>query len=525
LRADDGEDSIVTPSRITSGVMSEWKLSLTMGSCTRVRTGPGVGYCLGTAGGLVLGLFWWLLLVSVSPASGEASKDSVPRSPFVELSRVVSPSVVNIRIVRSITEGGIGLNPLQEMFRQFFPGGESGEREKFDLPGTGSGFLVSEEGHILTNNHVIAQADAIFIRFTGQQREYRAQTVGADPSTDLAVLRIEADHAPAPLVFGNSDAIAVGDWAIAIGNPFGNLEGSLTVGVVSAKGRSDLIIAGGAPRYQDFIQTDASINFGNSGGPLVDLTGEVIGVNTAVNTGGQGIGFAIPSNLARRVYEQITAHGRVIRGYLGVRTEAVEDPGASLDSRAGAVRVVAVLEGTPAERGDLRVGDVILEFAGEPVATPQQLMFLIAETPVQQPVACIVRRAEERRELSLTLEEMPNDGSGQLATEHRRWLGMEVSALTDSSPRVQQLREALGIETGSGVLVVAVDSFGPAGAAGIRPGDVLVTVNGREVLDMADYRAIRNRLMDRLEPVRILVRTAGMENYVLVQPQGRTLEQ
>ncbi|PID81660.1 peptidase, partial [bacterium DOLZORAL124_64_63] len=247
----------------------------------------------------------------------------IPSSPFIEVGRTVRPAVVNIRITRSVSDEGVGTSPLQEMFRQFFPD-EEGKGGRFEMPSTGSGFIVDASGEILTNHHVIMDAEAIFVRFSGERQEYRAELVGDDPSTDLALIRIDPAGRRLPVLeFADSEQLEVGAWAVAVGNPFGNLESSLTVGVVSAKGRNDLFIGGLTPRYQDFIQTDASINFGNSGGPLVDVRGRVIGVNTAINQSGQGIGFAVPSNMVRRIYRDLREHGRVIRGYLGVRTEDV----------------------------------------------------------------------------------------------------------------------------------------------------------------------------------------------------------
>jgi S1-C subfamily serine protease len=470
------------------------------------------------------------LITALNPtlSSGQSDVPSTPaRSPFVSVSRQVSPSVVNIRTVRSITRGGVNINPLQEMFRRFFPGGERGEAERFEMPSTGSGFVISEVGHILTNHHVIAQADAIFVRFTGEQQEYPAELVGIDPNTDLALLRITAERPYAPLQFGDSDAIEVGDWAIAIGNPFGNLEGSLTVGVISAKGRSDLVIAGGAPRYQDFIQTDASINFGNSGGPLVDISGQVIGVNTAVNTGGQGISFAIPSKLAQRIYAELLAHGRVIRGYLGIRTVAVQTPddeGETGEAARGA-RIVAVLPDSPAAEAGLEVDDVIVAFDDQPIESHHQLQFFIAEAEVGREVACIVERNGERQVKRVVPQEYPTDQTARLAEGREAWMGMTVGSLDGPDPRVARLKEALGVTGSTGVMVIAVESGEPAAEAGIRPGDVLVMIDGQEVLSLEIYRRIRSELAGRVEPIEFLVRTGNTESYVLLEPRAEGLQQ
>ncbi|MFH1843628.1 MAG: trypsin-like peptidase domain-containing protein [bacterium] len=470
----------------------------------------------------------WLLPISVGGQVDVVARDPAPaaRSPFVRVCQLVSPSVVNIRTVRSVTREGVDINPLQEMFRRFFPGGEAPLGERMELPSTGSGFVVSDESHILTNHHVIALADEVFVRFTGEQREYPATVLGVDPNTDLALLQIETERGLTPLQFGDSDAIAVGDWAIAIGNPFGNLEGSLTVGVVSAKGRSDLVISGNTPRYQDFIQTDASINFGNSGGPLVDIDGRVIGVNTAVNTGGQGISFAIPSNLARRIYGQLLTHGRVIRGYLGIRTEPFKTSDADLASESTALgaSIVAVLPDTPAAASGMVVGDIIVSFAGQPVHSPHQLQFLIAAAEVGQEIPCLVTRAGATVELSVTPSEFQ---SSMLALPDGgdNWFGMEVESLSDSSVRVTRLKETLGITDDTGVIVVTVEPASPAAVAGIRPGDVLVTINGFEVSNRRTYRHLRGQMSGHTEPVQVLVRTGTMENYLLLHHTDQGMEQ
>jgi serine protease Do len=412
------------------------------------------------------------------------------------------------------------------MFRRFFPGGERGEAERFELPSTGSGFVVSQSGHILTNHHVIAHSDAVFVRFTGEQREFPAELIGIDPNTDLAVLKIEPDRTLDPLPFGDSDSIEVGDWAIAIGNPFGNLEGSLTVGVISAKGRSDLVIHGGSPRYQDFIQTDASINFGNSGGPLVDIDGRVIGVNTAVNTGGQGISFAIPSKLAQRIYTDLADHGRVIRGYLGIRTAEVQpvpDEGIKTESRGA--RILAVIPESPADKAGLTAGDVIFTYRDQDIQSPQHLQFLVAESEVGEAITCEVERDGERVELSVVPSEFVDDSAIAQSSASEGWQGLEVASLAGSDPRVERLKDALGITATIGLIVVTVQSDSPAAEAGIRPGDVLVSIAGEEVLGMESYRRIRAQLSGRMDPIEFLVRTGTTENYVQVLPRETGLEQ
>src|SRR5437762_9139798 len=240
------------------------------------------------------------------------------------------------------------------------------------VPSSGSGFIIDREGRVLTNNHVVRDAETIKVTLN-DGRTFKATTVGTDPATDVAVIKIDGTNLPV-LPLGDSDQLRIGDWAIAIGNPLGDLRGSVTVGIVSAQGRSNLNIFGGTPDFQDFIQTDASINFGNSGGPLCNIRGEAIGINTAINPSGQGIGFAIPINLARHVADQLVAHGKVSRAMLGVNladlTPEIAE-GFGIHGDQGVV-IQEVLKNQPAERAGIRRNDVIVEFEGQPVSDVQK---------------------------------------------------------------------------------------------------------------------------------------------------------
>ncbi len=476
--------------------------------------------------GLVLSvLVVFIVALQPGPALGEVN-ENLPDSPFVAVSKAVRPAVVNIRIIRSTTSGGIGTGSLQEMYRRFFPD-EEGKGGRFESPSTGSGFVVDPDGDILTNHHVIDGADAIFVRFSGEKREYRAELRGTDPNTDLALLRIDPAGRKLPvLAFGDSDQVEVGSWAIAIGNPFGNLESTLTVGVVSAKGRGDLKIGGLTPRYQDFIQTDASINFGNSGGPLVDVQGRLIGVNTAINQRGQGIGFAVPSNLVTNIYHQLREHGRVIRGYLGIMTEDVvqvvgeEIPG---QPESGA-RVVSIVEGSPAAADNLRAGDVVVEYAGQKVESRRQLLFLIAGSAPGQEVEIVIVRDGKRNGFLVRPIEWKQEESAAAALQATLWLGMEVASIMGGDPRVTRLKEALGVIATTGVMVVAVLEGHPAAEAGIRPGDVVVSIAGHEIIDLESYDQVRTLLASSRDLLSVLVKTGNMENYVSIQPRHGGLE-
>lgn len=431
-----------------------------------------------------------------------------PRSPFVAVGRAVRPAVVSIRITRAVGAGGVDQTPLQELYRRFFPD-EEGKGGRFENPGTGSGFVVDPAGEVLTNHHVIAGADRIYVRFPGESREFEAELTGSDSLTDLALLRFDPQGRELPyLGFGESESLEVGDWVVAIGNPFGNLEGSMTVGILSAKGRGDLSIQGLTPRYQDFLQTDASINFGNSGGPLVDLTGRVIGVNTAVNTQGQGIGFAVPSRMVRHIYQQLADHGRVIRGWLGAAAHDAD----------GAVVVGQVVPGSPAEAAGLQPGDRMVSFAGVPVSTQRQLLFMVAETPVERPVACRVERDGRTVDLTVTLNEL--DPTNLDAADRGPWLGLEVANLESEEPRVVRLKESYGIDGSAGVIVVRVETGQPGADAGIRVGDVLVAIEDRELSDVAAWKAARTALGGQRDALNLLVRTGTNERFVQVTPRA-----
>ena len=296
------------------------------------------------------------------------------QSPFAELARRVLPAVVSVETRKMVAHPRV-TGPEGEMFRRLFPdqGGEDGGEGdgEIEMPSSGSGFIFDSHGYVFTNDHVVSGSETMTVR-TGDGRTFEAHLIGTDPGTDVAVVKMDvpAGDAPLPTVpLGDSDEMRVGDWAIAIGNPLGELEGTLTVGVISAKGRKDLRIMGGGPVYQDFIQTDASINFGNSGGPLVNVRGEVVGINSAVNPTGQGLGFSIPINLARKVAIELIRTGTVRRGYLGILPQPITAEvreGWEMPGLAG-ILVGSVEKETPAERSGLLVGDVILEFNRKPV--------------------------------------------------------------------------------------------------------------------------------------------------------------
>lgn len=331
----------------------------------------------------------------------------LPENPFIRVAELVTPSVVNISTVttgkgRAPTElfRPFGNDPyFRDFFDRFFEGMPRRRRQA----SLGSGVIIDKSGLILTNNHVVKDADEITVKFANKQ-EVKGKVVGTDPKTDLAVIRVSAKEDLPVAILGNSDTLHVGEWAIAIGNPFG-LDHTLTVGVISATGRSEVGIAA----YENFIQTDASINPGNSGGPLLNVRGEVIGINTAIVASGQGIGFAIPVNMARKVMEDLVKKGKVTRGWLGVgiqplTPELAKSFGVSADE---GILVNQVMPKSPAEAAGLKIGDVILSVDGKPMKDARQLQRLIGEAEIGRTIEIVVLREKAKRTLKIQVGELP----------------------------------------------------------------------------------------------------------------------
>ena len=346
-----------------------------------------------------------------TPAPAPSAAEAL-QSAFVSVAEHVRPAVVHISPVQMarrrrppVAPGPFAEDPLlKDFFDQFFGPRGPGRREEFHQPGLGSGVIIDKRGYVLTNNHVVRGADGVLLRLASK-REYQGRIVGADVTTDLAVIQFEPDVPVAVATLGNSDTLRVGEWAIAIGNPFG-LDQTVTVGVVSATGRADVGIA----TYENFIQTDASINPGNSGGPLVNLRGEVIGINTAIVATGQGIGFAIPANMVKRVTAQLMDRGKVTRGWIGIAVEPLTNELAQsfgLREARGAV-VARVYPGGPAAAAGIEKNDVVLTFEGVPVEDYRQLQRLSADAEVGKTVKLEIVRNRERRTVELRVAEAPD---------------------------------------------------------------------------------------------------------------------
>jgi serine protease Do len=443
-------------------------------------------------------------------------------SPFVAVVQQAGPAVVSIDTKRKVTGGDT--SDEDEMFRRFFggpfggPGGGgngSGSGHPMTIPASGSGFLIDHQGHILTNNHVVRDASEITVTLS-DKRAFKAKVVGQDPATDVAVIQIKADGDLPSLPLGDSDQIQVGEWVMAIGNPLGELQGSVTAGIVSARGRSALNIQGGAPDYQDFIQTDASINFGNSGGPLVNLRGEAIGINTAINAQGQGIGFAIPINLAKHIAEQLVASGKVVRGFLGVvpaELTPVLAESYGVASDAG-VLVGDVSDNSPAARAGVHRGDIITAFDGQRVHDVTSFRLRVADTPVDKHVAIDLLRDSKPMSVGVTLanrdvmlaqatgrarggEDKTVNGSADDPKAATAVMGVTVRELSAHE------REALGPKA-KGVVVTQVDDGSPADLAGISEGELIVEANGHDVDSPADLGAAVRAARPTGRPIRIL---------------------
>ncbi len=435
-------------------------------------------------------------------------------SPFVAVAQKVMPSVVNITVKkedkrRSRTRDFFDWGP----FRDFFP--DVHPEIPRDITSGGSGIIIDRDGYILTNNHVVSNATDIQVK-DANGHEYRAKIIGTDPASDVALIQVQDAEFKTDQVaeFGDSDAIKVGDWAIAIGNPFG-LDLTVTVGVISAKGRSNLAIGGGGPSYQNFIQTDASINFGNSGGPLINIRGQVIGLNTAINTQGQGISFAIPINLADNIIEQLRTDGQVVRGFLGMAPRELDDAkreALKLDRDVKGVFVDEVQEETPAERGGLESGDVITHIDRTPVDDPSMFRFIIAEKKPGTKVKLSILRDSKKKTLSFTLGDradfipaIPRE------TKEDLWLGLQVKGI--ESPQARQW----GIDAEEGVLVIDVDFNSPAQNK-ILPRDVIIEINRRPVKNMESYRKIVSDFDDNKDAVLFRVIRNGRKTYEAVKP-------
>lgn len=434
---------------------------------------------------------------SVAQGLHKEARLSAPASPsipgsFAPLAEKLGPTVVNIKVTKVERVTGFQWHqtpegPFGDLFKRFF---KEMPRfpENFQAQGMGSGVIISHDGYILTNNHVVEGAKEVTVTSADKQ-EYQARVVGRDAKTDLAVLKIDAKESLPEASLGNSDALKVGDWVLAIGNPFG-LTQTVTSGIVSAKGR----VIGAGP-YDDFIQTDASINPGNSGGPLFNMNGDVVGINTAIVPQGQGIGFAIPINEAKPLIPQLISKGEVIRGYLGVSIQSITPELAKalkLGNRKGAL-VAEVQSDTPAEKGGIKRGDVIVNFNNESVENARDLSAMVAKTPVGQEVPVTVLREGVEHKLPVKVGRLGSEKAmAEEAGQHEQ--GKWGLLLEDVNPR---MADQLGLSSDHGVVVVGVKPGSPADHAGIHESDVILEVNRQPVKSVKDVKDAITKANDK----------------------------
>ena len=470
----------------------------------------------------------FLLIMKITMVS------SIEQPDFSELADELIPSVVSVSVI--ISRETINQprppqfppgSPFEDFFKDFFERrgiprqNTPPQRPRRNETAQGSGFIIDDRGLIVTNNHVIANASSITV-VLHDGKTLQAKLIGADAKTDLALLKVKTDIKLKAVNWGNSNEVKVGNWAMAIGNPFG-LVNTVTVGIVSARARD--INAG---PFDDFIQTDASINRGNSGGPLFNLKGKVIGVNTAIYSpsgGSVGIGFAIPSALAENIVEQLEEHGRTIRGWLGVRIQTVtEDLASSLGlNRPYGALVASVIPNSPAEKAGIKAGDVILNFNGSEVTEMRKLPRLVAETKVNSRSNVTIWRNEKKKSLKIVIAEMKEEekevkeskdktDSDTLKSDYFDQLGITLSSITQDVRMRQNIPENV-----SGLLVTKVEQNTDAEIKGIRPGDIIQEVNQVSVNNINSFRKIINSLKDSKKGVLLLVNRQGNINFVALK--------
>ncbi|MCC2973565.1 DegQ family serine endoprotease [Massilia sp. IC2-476] len=446
---------------------------------------------------------------------------------FSDLIDKVGPAVVNIRTTERVTrgQGAPGEEEMQEFLRRFFggqiprgggrgqgrPGGQGGGAEENVTRGVGSGFIISADGFVLTNAHVVEGADEVTVTLT-DRREFKAKVLGADRRSDVALLKLSANNLPY-LRTGDSSKIRVGEWVVAIGSPF-NLDNTVTAGIISAKSRD-------TGEYLPLIQSDVAVNPGNSGGPLINMRGEVIGINSQIATlsgAYNGISFAVPIDEVTRVAEQLKTSGKVTRGRLGVQiSEVTRDVAESLGlGKARGAEVSMVEAGGPAEKGGIKVGDIILKFNNQPVETTRDLPRLVGASKVGSRATVTVWRRGAQLEVPVTIVELQEEKvAGARPTPPKKAPGAAPNAL---GLVVSDITPAQRAELGADAGVLVEDASGNAATAGIRPGDVISQVGNTQVANVAQFNGIIAKL-DPKKPVALLVRREDVTQYIVVKPR------
>ncbi len=477
-----------------------------------------------------LTLFLALFLVTANATAGEDDNIALldrSAKAFAAVVKQAGPAVVHVRVEKSVRpkrgQQGHGTNPYDffndPFFERFFgpqfkhPKTPRQQPRQFKQQGAGSGFIISSKGHILTNNHVVADADKITVRLD-DEREFEAEIIGTDPQSDVALIKIDGKKLPT-LPLGNSDKLEVGEWVIAIGSPF-ELNQTVTVGVVSAKGRNRM----GINDYENFIQTDAAINPGNSGGPLLNIHGEAIGINTAIfsRSGGyMGIGFAIPINMAKNIEKQLKQHGKVTRGWLGVMIQDVDKDLAKsfeLESTQG-VLISGVTEDSPAKQAGLLQGDVIIALDGKPLSDVAQLRNSIAMTTPESRLTLTIIRDGKEQKLLVTIGEQPSDFGSVAKRSEKSPLGAMGLALQDLSP---ELAEQFGYEQGQGVLIADVDPDSPGGRVGLQAGQLIEEVNKSRIRNLKELNEVITKSKNPNQ-VLLRVRAGDYSQYIVLRAE------
>lgn len=456
-----------------------------------------------------------IFFISFSAVQTEAKPKDVMMVPasFSGLADSVSPAVVNIRTEKTTKTGGLRHfsrrpfgrknDPFEDFFDRFFGNEMPREHKERSL---GSGFLVDKDGYIVTNNHVVENADEIKVRLKNGT-DFNARIIGRDPKTDLALIKIEHDQNLPFLSIGDSEKLKVGQWVVAIGSPFG-LEQTVTAGIVSAKGR----VIGSGP-YDDFIQTDASINPGNSGGPLLNMDGEVVGINTAIISGGQGIGFAIPANLAKGIISQLKKTGEVTRGFLGVSIQNISEELAEYYGIKGGkgVIVAEVVPGAPADKAGLKVKDIILEVNGEKIEDNRRLSAMVAEIEVGKVVEIKVLRNGDTETVNVEIGRMSDEGtaSAPSKTDTESDMGINVAELTP------ELARRLNINDKTGVVVMDVQAGSKGEEAGVMHGDIIKEINHKPIKNLKEYQEIIDDV-DKGDSLQMFIKRSN-EGFIVIK--------
>ncbi len=435
---------------------------------------------------------------------------------FRLVAKLLTPSVVNISTETVVKHNFNYKNdPFfeffgEDWFNHFFSGPQNRDSVKKAL---GSGVIIDEEGFILSNFHVVQNAAKIKVKLS-DGKEYKAKIVGTDPKTDLALLKINVKEQLQPAPIGNSDELEIGDWSIAIGNPFG-LSHTFTVGIISAKGRSGIM--NDSSKYENYIQTDAAINPGNSGGPLVNIKGEVIGINTAIATpsgGNVGIGFAIPVNMAKNVFKQLKEKGKVSRGYLGVTIQDLKPDIAKyfkVEPYSG-VLISDVLKKSPADKAGLKSGDIIIEFNNKKIKDTNQLRNIVASTPSGQKIKIKILRDKNKKTLKIKIGELPEDEPITVNNEKKNklWLGLKVDDIT--AAYINKYK----IDDDHGVVITYIKHGSPSFNEGLRQGDIIKKINNSTIKNKKDFKKFVDKYGDN-DSFLLIIKKDGRLFYLSVE--------